>query len=373
LSNPELKSMGERIPYLFHNENSYSDLFYSKKLSRLFALTSLADTKANETQIKIFTMAYPPYPTIEEESKIQSLLKDKLWILIPLMIVVVVFLFWRYFVKATREVKFGSKPKKTLSKQKEIDLDSMSSINSKKPANSFFFFGGFQVFNHTGDDITRKFTPLLKELFLLIFLFSIKDKGISVSRLTELLWFSMSPKSAKNNRAVNIAKLKNLLNEVEGCGLTRKTEYWKILFDESKVYSDYFNYYKLTHQKETLKENDLESLLSVTNAGPLLGNASYEWLDEFKLECSNQITDVLMKYLDQDKVTSEPELLVRIADAILIFDIMHEEAISIKCRALIELGKHSLSKEIFNKFTRDFLTLYDEPYDKSFTDIIKDN
>ena len=81
----------------------------------------------------------------------------------------------------------------------------------KKSANSILFFGGFQVINKHGDDITKKFTPLLKELFLLIFLYSIKDKGISVPRLTELLWFSMDAKTAKNNRAVNIAKLKTSL------------------------------------------------------------------------------------------------------------------------------------------------------------------
>jgi len=50
---------------------------------------------------------------------------------------------------------------------------------------------------------------------------------------------------------------------------------------------------------------------------------------------------------------------------------MHEEAISIKCKALIILGKHSLAKEIFTRFIKDYRTLYDEPFDRSFTDIIK--
>jgi hypothetical protein len=80
---------------------------------------------------------------------------------------------------------------------------------------------------------------------------------------------------------------------------------------------------------------------------------------------------VLIKYLEQEKASSNPELSLRIADAILIYDIMHEEGIAIKCKALTELGKHSLAKEIFTKFAKDFQTLYDEPYGKSFTDMIK--
>ncbi len=63
--------------------------------------------------------------------------------------------------------------------------------------------------------------------------------------------------------------------------------------------------------------------------------------------------------------------MIQLADAILIFDMMHEEAIGIKCKALTTLGKHSLAKEIFAKFSKDYLTLYDEPFDRSFTDIIK--
>jgi hypothetical protein len=33
----------------------------------------------------------------------------------------------------------------------------------------------------------------------------------------------------------------------------------------------------------------------------------------------------------QDDISSDPELMIEIADVILLFDIMHEEAIGIKC------------------------------------------
>ncbi len=76
-------------------------------------------------------------------------------------------------------------------------------------------FGGFQVFNLNNEDITNKFSPLLKELFLLIFLYTYKNnKGITSDQISEYLWFGKSSSSARNNRAVNIAKLKTILSEI---------------------------------------------------------------------------------------------------------------------------------------------------------------
>ena len=373
LSNPQLITMGDQIPYLFHNENSYADLFFSRSLQELIAITLLTDPVKDETEIKVFTIAFPPSPTVTGNMNIKGLLREPLGILIALLILISLGMLvaWWYFRRNKKSLKKNFVQGKERSVQYVIPKPSSNGMKNKKPANSILFFGGFQVINKDAEDITRKFSPLLKELFLLIFLYSIKDKGISVQKLTELLWFSMDMKSAKNNRAVNIAKLKHLLSEIETCDLTRKTEYWQILFDDSRVYSDYLICHQLTTGPDTLAKDDLERLLTITKAGSLLGNANYEWLDEFKLECSNQITDVLMQYIEQQGDAVEPDLLVRIADAILIFDIMHEEAISIKCKALTALGKHSLAKEIFNKFAKDYRTLYDEPYERTFTDIIR--
>lgn len=373
LSAPELTAVGTRIPYLFHNENSYSDLFYSKSLQKLIAVTSLADNEKRETKIEIYALSYPPYPEDTKSLRKGTLSGKIYWIIILLTVGPVgYFILFRRIVSKTKKPR----PKESMSQQPvaagtDQEMIYPTKLEGREDRNSIYFFGGFQVINSLGEDITRKFTPLLKELFLLIFLHSVGGKGISVPRLTELLWFSMSSKSAKNNRAVNIAKLKHLLAEIDCCSISRKTEYWKIVFDEKEVYSDYLAFHKLIMKGDGLSDNDLEKLLSIVKAGPLLGNSSYEWLDEFKLNCSNLITDVLAKHLENENISKNPELSVRIADAILIFDIMHEEGLIIKCKALTELGKHSLAKEIFSKFSKDYQTLYDEPYNKTFTDIIK--
>ncbi len=181
----------------------------------------------------------------------------------------------------------------------------------------------------------------------------------------------MDSKTAKNNRAVNIAKLKHLLSEIDTCTLSRNTSYWQVEFNDSIVYNDYWSCIKSINQERSLSTEGLMQFLCLINKGPLLGNASYEWLDEFKLDCSNIIIDSLSHFVEKDENGLDPEFLIQLADAILIFDMMHEEAITMKCRSLTTLGKHSLAKDIFAKFSKDYFTLYDEPFKRSFTDIIK--
>ena len=85
----------------------------------------------------------------------------------------------------------------------------------------------------------------------------------------------------------------------------------------------------------------------VTNTvDPLAGSYYVEWLTD----C---IEEEAMKYIDQIKIATDPEIIINMADAILIFDILHEEAISLKCKALTALGKHSLAKNAFTKFSRE--------------------
>ena len=78
----------------------------------------------------------------------------------------------------------------SISKVNDIDFELISSDVDYQ----IIFFGGFQIIDNKQNDITNKFPPLLKELFLLIWLYSLKNnKGISPDKLIEIIWhFSSS-------------------------------------------------------------------------------------------------------------------------------------------------------------------------------------
>ncbi len=93
----------------------------------------------------------------------------------------------------------------------EIDINEIIKVDRS----AVFLFKQFEVLDKERNDISFRFTPLLKELFLILLLFSQKDsKGISTGLLRDLLWFDKELQSANNNRAVNIGKLKGILDAV---------------------------------------------------------------------------------------------------------------------------------------------------------------
>jgi len=234
------------------------------------------------------------------------------------------------------------------------------------------FFGGFQVFNNSYEDITNKFSPLLKELFLLLTLYTFKNnKGISSEKLTEILWFDKSEKSARNNRAVNIAKIRNILSEIGSCELTKKTGYWKIIPEANNIKSDYIDFLEITSSKTNLSKQKILRLLEITDKGAFLYNVNYEWLDEFKASVSEKIIDTLINFANSCDITKEAEFVIHLADSVFNFDMVNEDAMILKCRAEYSMGKHSLAKSTYEKFFKEYRMMYDQEYDQSFLKVLK--
>ena len=60
----------------------------------------------------------------------------------------------------------------------------------KAEKNALNLFGDFQLLNSNGEDVSEAFTPKIKELFLLIVLFTLKTKkGIKTEKLTNEIWY----------------------------------------------------------------------------------------------------------------------------------------------------------------------------------------
>ena len=212
---------------------------------------------------------------------------------------------------------------------------------------------------------------MLKELFLLIWLNSIRNnKGISSEKINEILWYDKDEKSAGNNRAVNIAKLKLIIAEIDTCTLSHKTGYWKVEFDERIVYNDYLECIKIGCSKKSITKEKINKLIGFSHKGIFLTNSSYEWLDDFKAKISNNLIDILVEFALKQKIEEDPDFILQLADSVFNFDIMSEEAMILKCKALTLKGKHSLASNAFTKFSREFKILYNKEYDKTFDDAL---
>jgi hypothetical protein len=133
---------------------------------------------------------------------------------------------------------------------------------------AIFLFGLFTVKDAGGQDLTRQFTPLLKELFLLIAVHTIENgHGISVEKLNETLWNDKSDKAAKNNRSVNILKLKNILEKLDGCTVRKESGNWRLDHD-NPLYIDLLQLRSL--EARSAGEPNLRGILDTIMRGPFL-------------------------------------------------------------------------------------------------------
>ncbi len=134
---------------------------------------------------------------------------------------------------------------------------------------------------------------MLKELFLIIATYTIRNgRGISSEGLNETLWHDKAEKDAKNNRSVNLAKLKPILEKVGNCIINKESGYWQ-LQTQDDTYVDYKTC--VTHLQDTsVPDNShIHSLINILKRGPFLLQTEYNWLDDIKSDISNAVIDRL--------------------------------------------------------------------------------
>jgi len=235
---------------------------------------------------------------------------------------------------------------------------------------SIVLFGGFQVIDREGNDITGSFTQLLKTLFLFIMLNSLRhNKGVSSQLISETFWFDKSVESARNNRAVNIVKLKSLLDKVGTATISKDTGYWKFEYDPKTMEIDYDKYLSLVKGDSKLSKDDICQLLKIVDRGQFLVNTDADWLDVYKSEVSNDIIDTLADYIEGSE--NEPDFVLHLTNCMFTFDMASEEAMILQCRTLFKLGKHSLAKKSYARFIKEYKNLYDEDYNRTFQSIVE--
>jgi two-component SAPR family response regulator len=235
-------------------------------------------------------------------------------------------------------------------------------------------FGYFEIVTSDGHNITRQFTPLLKEMFLLILIDSLRyNKGVSSERLNDILWKGKDIKDAKNNRSVNLVKLKNILEKLGGCTISRETGAWKFEYDPSLVYIDLLEYLNLfTGNGSTAASMQANKLLTLLRTGAFLKETHYDWLDSIKAEISNSVIETLLAYSESVNIHTETEKMISICNAIFCFDELNEHALKLKCKCLIALGNHTLAKNTFTKFTTKYNEIYGANFNETYQSLIGD-
>jgi two-component SAPR family response regulator len=184
------------------------------------------------------------------------------------------------------------------------------------------------------------------------------------------LWFDKTEKGAKNNRSVNIGKLKAILDKVGNLKVSKDTGYWRIETNSLPVYIDYVVINTILKDPVAPERDTVEHLLSIIQRGVFLSGTDYEWLDEFKSRVSANITEYLLRYTTSVTLNKEPQFLIALSNAILSIDPVSEEAMLLKCKTLNHIGKNTMARSAYEKFCRDYRSLFDNDYPKAFEAVV---
>lgn len=364
--------VADSIPYNFYDIESYCDLFLYKD-SYLYAIVS---QKLNNGtyNISIYSLMYPP---LAKSDIIQNniISKNTNWAAITLISTLIILICLIGYIFLYRRHGRGNIKNKTW-REPTITATITSSIQtdrSKKVSSSISLLGGFQVFNRYGKDTTSLFTPIIRQMFLMLLLESTTTgKGVTSQRLDDTFWFDMDKMKATNNRNVNISKLRLLLQEIGNIKLQKNGNYWQITIQDDVLcdYEEIINILNKVKKEEKIDKSSIENIIDIASSGILLPNLDTDWVDKYKSDYSSTLIEVLLKFANQKNAQEDLRLLIKLADVILLHDSIDEDSIQVKCRCLYKLGQKGLSKQCYDKFRTDYKNILNEYPTLKYKDII---
>lgn len=393
LKGTEPRFLGTTIPFDFHDIRSFADLYYAPKSKSFVAITLFYDDKTDLTKASIYTLMGPPLAAGQGMSAVENPLMLRNVLLGALVFIALLIGWWLYRKRRARTRLSAPKiianspvsppevttapPEQVIhqpepSREQQPTVKTLAAETAVQHTTGIYLFGGdIQIVDAHGKEITKKFSPLLKELLLIFIIYTVRwERGISSEKLTELFWSDKTQSSARNNRSVNIAKLNSLLEQLGDFRVTKKSGYWCIE-PLDQVYIDYLRFSRLVLNRKSFTETEIRELLHIIDKGGFLFEVDYEWLDHFKSEMSIQVLTTLGNFIESLQVTENAELIIEICNKIFYFDEINAEAMVYKCRSLVQLGYHSLALQCYDNFCQVYQRLYGEAYPKSFKDSLE--
>ncbi|MHA4809667.1 hypothetical protein ACX0G9_16255 [Flavitalea flava] len=400
LGSPGYTLLGDPIPYNFYDVRSFADLYYSPVTKKLVAVT-LYTSKDTVTDVKIYTIAFPPNQLLSAVPVAEKSFPWRSLILVLLVTAAGIYLFFRFKKKAPQQGNLQERNPQQTNHQTEVSGQGIlrqgtetgggaalpisetglrsPAIHSlpanpvpqegETPKSTIFLFGSFELYDKEGHDLTKLFTPLLKELYLLIGIYSLRSgKGISSEKLYSTLWRDKSNKDAQNNRSVNMVKLKAILDKLGPCGIVKEGDKWIFQYDPDQIRIDLAEFLPLLPPAQLLDKDNIRKLLKIINRGAFLTDTDYPWLEDIKSEISGKALDLLSGATLQ--FSTDAELLLEISNGLFLFDSINEDALRIKCKSLSLLGRHSLAKATFEKFAKEYQQMYGEDFQQTFHEVI---
>ncbi len=377
IDNGRLAKLSLPLP-TYENYRGYN-LFRNKKNNKLYLVIIQTDPsdKSKKREAFIYSLFYPPQ-SFENLANLQKVKEKKysdnfegeLYNSSYFMILV--------FISGVFVFVFVFRFRRNRKKKASKELFKLNTVldNTESKENYVSVFGEFLVVDKEGKDITSKFNPKLKELFLFILINSLyKTNGnLTTPLLTTTLWPDLNNNEAKNIRGVTIHRLRELLGRLDKIELIYKNKKWYLEIYPPLII-DYKIYLGLSEviNNGDITENIVKMFISIIKLKGLLPSISYQWLDGIKYTINSKIILDCKKLIEFTSQQHLDELTIELCDIIFSIDPVYEFALGMKITALQNLGHYGFIKETYNQFCKNYEDLYNEPFQHKMEEFTNKN
>lgn len=232
--------------------------------------------------------------------------------------------------------------------------------------NKILLFGEFKAVNREGKNVSERFTLKVKELFVFCLISTLKNGlGAGIQEINETIWEGIPGKKAANNRSVTLNKLRKLLKEFDGIEFISNSGYIRVEMQQP-FFCDYAEAFALCQIPEGMNRGQLVTFFHLVKRGRFMKGAAWPWLDDIRGFTGNQVIDNLLKLASIYKKENNLQEIEKVAQRILEYDDLNEEAIYLQVWAQQKAGNTNLAKFNFNSFAKKYESAMGESYPLNF-------
>lgn len=370
----------DRIPVSFPGKNIQAPfLCFNPHTDELLCIAH----EETSQQTGIFTINFPPTSIILPSGIINiSRIEQAMLALLAFLTGCIIFLFIvahkrkkklrelmnhtpDHFSKSYEENKTDRPFENEPSKEPTYPLNRPSSIE---------LFGSYHIFNPKGKQVNDSFTSFLEEFFLFLLVSGIflDGKGITSEEINQAFWPYHDARSARNNRGVNISRLRKILIEIDGIDLIfDKNQYQLVLSDAIEI--DLQVFLKITHtilRKRTLSKSELTTVSLLIGKGSFLNHLTTSWLDPYREQFELLLSQLLEVIISSSIIKEQFEDVLDFCRLVLIHDKLNESALQIVLFIHGNQQKKDLQRQVYQSFSRNYMEVMGEAYSLTIKECI---
>ena len=375
IEKPGYSVVSDTIHFYFDEVRSKASLFFFRKTQEFYAVIKTPISR-DSTSYKIFSLNYPPVSRSMMSTTLKTVLANPgtwisamYWMVGVLLMFLIYLLVWllKKLHDAQESLEAEDQLNSLVGDRKPFRSDYNDKNLTELPQqNAIYLFGEFRIYDADGLDISHHFSTKLRQLFLSVLLMGSDEKGITNEKLNSIHWTYHSPESAKNNRNVNLKKLRDLLTNLKGVQISHLDGSWLLRLSPD-VFCDYhYLQKKIKSGFQPLNRGEFERIIHLLAQGIFVPDERMPWLDPFSSQFLTALLDYLFLLTDSFEKDKNPEAIYRIANIILKCDPLNEEAFKLKIEALVMLKNHNQAFLDYEYFTRGYEKMYGIQFPLSF-------